>query len=118
MLQIDVKKMGIDLLTTSGHKLYGPKGIGFLYKKNDVQLQPLQYGGKQERTIRPGTENLIGAVGFQTASNIAMENKEENVKKYTSYKNAFIEKLKKKEEEFKKNRNIDLTIQTIIKISF
>lgn len=118
MLDMNVKEMGIDLLTTSGHKLYGPKGIGFLYKKNDVRLQPLQYGGKQERTIRPGTENLIGAVGFQTASNIAMKNKEENVQKYSLYKQIFIETLDKEGVNFEINGNMDLAIPTIVNISF
>src|SRR5699024_6763852 len=53
LLDIDVKKMGIDLLTTSGHKLNAPKGIGFLYANEDVELEPMNYGGSQEKGRRP-----------------------------------------------------------------
>src|SRR5699024_1347359 len=75
LLYIDVKKLGIYLLTTSAHKLNGPKGIGFLYINEDVQIQPIQYGGEQEVKKRPGTENVLGASGFQKA---AEEDKEQN----------------------------------------
>src|SRR5699024_12428542 len=57
MLDIDVNELQVDLLTTSAHKLNGPKGVGFLYKKSEVPLQQLQYGGYQEGIKRPGTEN-------------------------------------------------------------
>ena len=79
MLDIDVKKSGIDLLTTSRHKLNGPKGIGFLYAAEHVPLKQLQYGGLQEKTKRPGTENVIGAVGYYNAAKLAMENKQKNI---------------------------------------
>ena len=118
MLDIDVKKSGIDLLTTSGHKLNGPKGIGFLYAAEHVPLKQLQYGGLQEKTKRPGTENVIGAVGYYNAAKLAMENKQKNIDKYTSYKQMFLNTLREAEIEFEVNGDIDLAIPTIVNISF
>src|SRR5690625_284523 len=118
MLDIDVKELGIDLLTTSGHKLNGPKGIGFLYANEDVHLQQMQYGGFQERMKRPGTENMIGAVGFHTAAKIAMENKQTNIDTYQAYKQKFIQILTESEIEFDINGDIESAIPTIVNISF
>jgi cysteine desulfurase len=75
-IPIDVETMGIDLLTMSAHKVYGPKGIGALYvrrKKPRVRLEPLLYGGGHERGIRSGTLNVPGIVGCGTAAQIAFE---------------------------------------------
>lgn len=65
--KIDVRKMGIDLLSASAHKIGGPKGSGFLYVKEGIKLKPLIYGGGQERGLRGGTENVSGIVGFAEA---------------------------------------------------
>lgn len=118
MLDIDVKEMGIDLLTTSGHKLNGPKGIGFLYKADHVPIQQMQYGGLQERTRRPGTENLIGAIGFHTAAKLAKENQMENYSKYNNLKHLFLNTLREEEVECHVNGDITKSIPTIINISF
>ncbi len=67
---IDVKSEGIDLLTISSNDMYGPKGVGALYVKEGVRLEPLLHGGGQERGIRSGTENLPGMVGFGKAAEI------------------------------------------------
>lgn len=68
---IDVKSEGIDLLTVSSNDMYGPKGVGALYVKDGVRLEPMLHGGGQERGIRSGTENLSGIVGFGKAAEIA-----------------------------------------------
>jgi cysteine desulfurase len=68
---IDVKSEGIDLLTVSSNDMYGPKGVGALYVKEGVRLEPLLHGGGQERGVRSGTENLPGIVGFGKATEIA-----------------------------------------------
>ena len=66
-LNCDVEKLAVDLLTLSGHKIYGPKGIGALYVKSGVALKPLLYGGHQELGLRPGTENVAGIAGLGKA---------------------------------------------------
>lgn len=68
---LDVKALGVDLLTISGHKIHGPKGVGALYIRNGTQIHPLLHGGHQERGMRAGTENLAGIVGFGKACEIA-----------------------------------------------
>ncbi len=70
-IEIDVKKLGVDLLSLSAHKLYGPKGVGILYVRKGIRLKPLVFGGHQERGLRPGTENVAGIVGFGKACEIA-----------------------------------------------
>ncbi len=66
-IPIDVKEMGIDLLSASSHKCYGPKGVGFLYAAKQVNLKPFLHGGAQERGMRAGTENVAGIAGFGKA---------------------------------------------------
>lgn len=66
-VRIDLKRLGIDLLTASAHKIHGPKGNGFLYVKKGVQLIPQIYGGGQQNGIRPGTENTYAIAGFEKA---------------------------------------------------
>jgi cysteine desulfurase len=81
---IDVKNEGIDLLTISSNDMYGPKGVGALYVKDGVRLEPMLHGGGQERGIRSGTENLSGIVGFGKAAEVAraeMQNAEDKLKK-------------------------------------
>ena len=70
-IPIDVEKMNIDMLSASGHKLYGPKGIGCLYIRNGVRVNPLITGGGHEHGLRSGTENVPGAVGFGKACELA-----------------------------------------------
>ena len=84
--RIDVKELGIDLLTLSGHKFYGPKGVGALYIRNGVKIDKLICGGGQERSQRGGTSNTPAIVGMAKALEIAVEEMETN--------NAYIEKLR------------------------
>ena len=76
--KIDVKRSGIDFLSASGHKFYGPKGIGFIYIRRGIKLSPLLLGGGQERNLRSGTENVPAIVGLGEACRIAHEEAEEN----------------------------------------
>jgi cysteine desulfurase len=72
-LPVDVTELGVDLLSLSGHKLYGPKGIGALYVKRGTRLQPILHGGGHERRLRSGTENVPGMVGLGVAMTLAAE---------------------------------------------
>jgi cysteine desulfurase len=76
---IDVKDLGIDLLSISSHKINGPKGVGALYIRNGVKISPLILGGGQERGLRSGTENVASTAGFGMACKIANENANENM---------------------------------------
>ena len=78
-IPIDVKKMGIDMLSLSGHKLYAPKGIGALYIKNGIKIEKLIDGGHQERNMRAGTENVPGMVGLGKACEIERINMATNI---------------------------------------
>jgi len=69
-IPIDVKDLGVDLLSLSGHKIYGPKGIGALYARKGLKLAPVQHGGGHERNLRSGTENVAGAIGLGKAMEI------------------------------------------------
>lgn len=70
-LDFDVQKLGVDLMTVNGSKIYGPKGTGALYVRRGIRLEPLVYGGGQEQRLRSGTENVAGIIGFATALAIA-----------------------------------------------
>jgi cysteine desulfurase len=72
-IPIDVKKIGCDALTISGHKMHAPQGVGALYVRRGTHLQPLFYGGRHERSRRAGTENVPGIVGLGKAAELAMQ---------------------------------------------
>lgn len=77
-IPVDVNEAGCDLMSLSGHKLYGPKGIGALYIRQGTRLAPLISGGEQERGLRAGTENVAGIVGLGRAITLANENRRQN----------------------------------------
>lgn len=72
-VSIDVHELGVDMMTINAGKIYGPKGIGALYIQKGIEVQPVLFGGGQERRLRPGTENVPGIVGFATALQLAEE---------------------------------------------
>ena len=92
-IPIDVEEMNIDMLSASGHKINGPKGIGFLYIRKGLKLRSFVHGGAQERRRRAGTENVTGIVGFGKAVEIAMANMEERIAKEESLRDRLITKV-------------------------
>jgi cysteine desulfurase len=78
--EMNTEKLGIDLLSLSGHKIYGPKGIGVLFKKIGVPLKPIQFGGHQENNLRPGTLNVASIVGLGQAFGLITKNRKANKK--------------------------------------
>lgn len=75
-LDLNVQKLGVDLMTVNGSKIYGPKGTGCLYVRRGIRVEPLVYGGGQEQRLRSGTENVAGIIGFATALEIANAQRE------------------------------------------
>lgn len=93
---IDVKELGVDMLSMSAHKIYGPKGIGALYIRKGLILPNFMNGGGQENKRRAGTENVAGIIGFGKAAELAKEGLEEHINKITELRNYFINEVKNK----------------------
>jgi len=92
---IDVQDLGIDSLAISSNDMYGPKGVGALYVREGLRIEPLLHGGGQERGLRSGTENMPGIVGFGKAAEIAKQEMQTNMIKLTKLRDRFIEGLLK-----------------------
>lgn len=93
---IDVQKMGIDMLSLSGHKLYAPKGIGALYVKSGIQFEKFMDGGHQEKDKRAGTENVAGIVGLGKACELAKMNLERHMRHLKEIRDYYIEQVQQK----------------------
>jgi len=92
---IDVEAMNIDMMSTSGHKINGPKGIGFLYIRKGVKIKSFIHGGAQERHRRAGTENVTGIIGFAKAAEIATANMKERTAEEIKVRDHLIERIEK-----------------------
>jgi len=90
---IDVEETNIDMLSVSGHKINGPKGIGFLYIRKGVKIRSFVHGGAQERSRRAGTENVPGIIGLAKATEIAVGNMKERTAKEIEVRNHIIERV-------------------------
>ncbi|MFC4768570.1 cysteine desulfurase NifS [Effusibacillus consociatus] len=90
-IPVDVQALNVDLLTLTGHKIYGPKGVGALYVRGGVQIAPLVHGGGQEKAIRPGTENVTGIVALGKALEVAVEELEEESKRLAGLRDNLIQ---------------------------
>lgn len=87
---IDVRKLGVDMLSLSAHKIYGPKGVGLLYVRKGISLEPLMHGGGQERGLRSGTENVPGIVGFARAAELACKEMRPEMKRQARLRDKLI----------------------------
>ncbi len=119
----DVQKLGVDLLTISSHKIYGPKGIGALFikrfqKTKGFYIQPISFGGEQEFGMRPGTENVPAIVGFGVAVEEASKLREKEARRVAELKNYFWSELKELNDELEINGDIKKTLPHIVNVYF
>ena len=106
LLDINVARLGVDMLTLNAAKIYGPKGVGALYVAHGVKLSPISMGGGQELGLRSGTENVPGVIGFATAIKEAKEHLNGNRKKYAKLKRLLLTELSDY-ELINKKRSLD-----------
>lgn len=112
------KKQGIDLLSVSGHKIHGPKGIGFLYIANGVKIKPLIYGGGQQNGLRSGTENVPGAAGLGVAAKEMYTDHEEKVQHLTALKDRLIDRMAEIEGTVVNSKKGTESAPQIVSVSF
>ena len=117
-IPIRADEMNIDMLSASGHKFNGPKGIGFLYIKKGLKLKSFIHGGQQERGRRAGTENVPGIVGIAKACEIAMAEMEERMKKETELRDYLIERILKEIPYTRLNGHSKKRLPNNVNISF
>jgi len=116
--EIDVKKLGIDMMTLSSHKIYGPKGIACLFKKNNIILERLISGSNQEFNLRPSTEAVPLIVGFAKALELANKQRKIFSQKASDLRKYFLKRLKEKNISFDINSDLAITSPKILNIFF
>ncbi len=116
-LDCDVEKLGVDLLTLSGHKIYGPKGVGALYIKKGVKINPIIFGGGQEQGLRPGTQNVAGIVGLGKAIEQVPSSKFQ-VSRITELRDKLIEGILKNVSDSKLNGSRENRLPNNVNFSF
>ena len=117
-MSIDVEDIGIDAMTISAHKIYGPKGVGCLYVSNKVKIDPIIFGGNQERNKRGGTLNTAGIVGFAKACEVAYRDLRTNNHKLRELGNYFTKKLTEAVENIVINADIKQKLPHIVSVVF
>lgn len=117
-INIDVKEMNIDALSLSGHKFYGPKGIGALYINEKIDFNKLILGGHQERNMRAGTENVAGIVGLAKALELATNELDNHVSKIRHLRNHFFNEMRKSFRDIKINGAYENRLAGNANISF
>ena len=117
-IKIDVKKMGIDMLSLSSHKIYGPKGVGALYVKNGIDFERFINGGHQEKNKRAGTENVAGIVGFGEAGEIISRDLDKHIVHLRELRDYYLEEVSSKIKNIKINGSIENRLPGNANISF
>lgn len=115
---IDVKELKLDLLTLSGHKFHGPKGIGALYIRRGVRIESVQQGGGQERSIRPGTENVPGVIGLGKAAEIAKRDMEKKLAHVTVLRDRLMAGIRENISDIKLNGHPTVRMPGNVNFSF
>ena len=118
LMDVNVKALGVDLMSLSAHKLYGPKGAGVLYVRRGTPFEPQQMGGGQERQRRSGTENVPGIVGMATALRLATEERESLVPRLTCLRDRVIKGIQDRVERVHLNGHPTLRLPNNINVSF
>jgi len=95
-IPVDVQSLGIDMITLSAHKMYGPKGVGALCICNDLEIEPVMHGGGQENEIRSGTQNVAGIVGMGKAAELAMQHMDDYASHVKQLRDALIDSVSSK----------------------
>ncbi|MCB5951975.1 cysteine desulfurase [Enterococcus sp. BWT-B8] len=114
---VDVEKLGVDLLSVSAHKINGPKGVGFLYKRDGVPFEPLIRGGEQEEKRRAGTENLPGISGMGKAVELLTPEVKEEIKNRNSrFQKVILQKLEENSIDYQVNGSLDGKLSHILNI--
>ena len=117
-LKIDVNEMNIDMLSASGHKFNGPKGVGFLYIRKGVKIRSFIHGGAQERKRRAGTENIPGIVGMAKAVELAMANQDETLAHIKETRDYLVDRIMKEIPYTRLNGHKDLRLPGNANFSF
>lgn len=117
-LPLNVDKLHLDLMTLNGSKMYGPKGSGILYARKGTKIQPVLFGGEQEKQLRPGTENVAAVVGFAKALEIAQKNREKESKRLMKLRDYMIEEITKTIPKVKLNGHAEKRLPNNVNISF
>lgn len=117
-MEIDVNDMNIDLLSTSAHKLHGPKGIGFLYVKRGIMISPLISGGNQERSKRAGTTNSASIIGFAKAVDLKLRDMKVNNEYVLNLRNHLVSRVMKEIPYVRINGSMDYRLPGNINFSF
>jgi cysteine desulfurase len=117
-LDLDTNQLNVDLMTLNGSKIYGPKGVGILYKSKGVKLEPLIHGGGQEFGVRSGTENVPGIVGFSKALELAQNEKEKENERLSGLRDYLIKELLNKIDKSFLNGHPKKRLPNNVNISF
>jgi cysteine desulfurase len=117
-IKVDVKALGVDMLSLTGHKIYGAKGTGALYVRQGVKIAPLFFGGSHERKRRPGTENVAGAVGLAKALEIAHERMEKDYETLSKLADYFLERVLERVPDCRLNGSRTNRIPQTVNIAF
>lgn len=117
-MKLDVDDLGVDMMTISAHKFYGPKGIGVLYARRGARPKPLFYGGMQEKKVRPGTESVANIVGMQTALELAVDEMEETNKRIKYLRDKLIDGIEQNISEVILNGHREKRLVNNANISF
>jgi cysteine desulfurase len=117
-IPVNVDKLGVDLLSISAHKFYGPKGIGALYIRKGTKIHPLIHGGEQEQRKRAGTENVAGIVGMGKAIEISILELDKERERLTNLRDYFIKEVEKRIEEVYLNGPREIRLPNNINFSF